>query len=50
MDFKDKHKKYHKKLKKYCSDDILNFYKKNINSGYIRPHVMDNIIVYFKNI
>ena len=28
MDFKDKHKKYHKKLKKYCSDDILNFIKK----------------------
>lgn len=28
MDFKDKHKKYHKKLRKYCSDDILNFIKK----------------------
>ncbi len=27
-------------------EDILYFLKKNIKSGYIRPHIMDNIIVH----
>ncbi len=27
-------------------NDILNFIKKNIKSGYIRPHIMDNIVIH----
>ena len=26
-------------------EDLINFIEKNINSGYIRPHIMENIIV-----
>lgn len=31
-------------------DDIINFIKNNIKSGYIRPNVMNNIIVYTDHI
>ena len=27
-------------------DEIINFIKKNIKSGYIRPHIMDNIVIH----